>query len=232
MFRSKHSGWTWEGKRTPFGGNGGAPTSDVASAVGRALGPGSSGGGKGAAFNPNAGQPPQAPPRDVVQETMQQRQQAAAQVAQPTQVAPMPQQTAPVSPFVQQQRQQMQPQMGLGYQQPGLQSMLARILGIGGGGYGMPPQMMQRGMPPQMQQGFGMPQQGGMPAYGQYGMSQNPLNFRPDMARVQQNLSNVRPSIQRQNQDAQAARIAELEAQLAQYNTPAPSGGDSGGGGG
>lgn len=200
MFRSKHGGWTWEGKRTPFGG-----------------------GGKGGGMGPAGGQtppnlntppnPPQAPARDIVQETMQQRQQAAAQAAQPTQVAPMPQQPAPASALVQQQ--QMQPQMGIGYQQPGLQSMLARILGYGGGNSYMPQQIMQRGMP----------------MYSQYGMGQNPLGYRPDMARVQQNLSNVRPSIQKQNQDAQAARIADLEAQLARYNTPASSGGDSGGGG-
>lgn len=163
------------------------------------------------------------------------QQQAPEQQAQAPQA---PQQPAPVSPFVQQQRQQMMqqqmgPQMmrGLGYgQQPGLQSMLARILGMGGGGYGMPQQGY--GMPQQMpQQGYGMPQMG-MPSYGSaqgYGMG--PMGYRPDMGQVQQNLSRVRPSVQKQQQDAQAARIADLEAQLARFNTPAPSG-DSGGAGG
>lgn len=33
MLRSKHSGWTWEGKRTPFGGGGG----DIFQSVGNAL---------------------------------------------------------------------------------------------------------------------------------------------------------------------------------------------------
>jgi uncharacterized protein YukE len=46
------------------------------------------------------------------------------------------------------------------------------------------------------------------------------LQYRPNMQNAQSALSRVRPSVQRQNQDAQAARIAELEAQLAGYNTP------------
>jgi hypothetical protein len=46
------------------------------------------------------------------------------------------------------------------------------------------------------------------------------LQYRPNMQNAQAALSRVRPSVQRQNQDAQAARIAELEAQLAGYNTP------------
>ena len=29
ILRSKHSGWTWEGRRTPFGGSGGGPTSST-----------------------------------------------------------------------------------------------------------------------------------------------------------------------------------------------------------
>jgi len=36
MFRSKHSGWTWEGKRTPFG-NGGGVISDIGNAVSNAV---------------------------------------------------------------------------------------------------------------------------------------------------------------------------------------------------
>jgi len=186
------------------------------------------GGGKGSASPVN---PPQAPARDIVKETMQQRQQAA-QAQAPIQQAPVQQtsaqeapiqqapvqQAAPVSPFAQQTQQQMPPQMmrGLGYgQQPGLQSMLARILGYGGGGGGYMPQGMpqQRMMP---QQGYG---QLNMPNYGRFG-GQNPMNYRPDMNQVQQNLSRVKPSIQKQEQDAQAARIADLEAQLARYNTP------------
>ena len=41
------------------------------------------------------------------------------------------------------------------------------------------------------------------------------LQYRPNMQNAQAALSRVRPSVQRQNQDAQAARIAELEAQIA-----------------
>jgi hypothetical protein len=55
------------------------------------------------------------------------------------------------------------------------------------------------------------------------------LQFRPNMQNAQAALSRVKPSVQKQQQDAQAARIAELEAQLAGYQTP--TGGDSGGGG-
>jgi hypothetical protein len=57
------------------------------------------------------------------------------------------------------------------------------------------------------------------------------LQYRPDMTQAQAALSRVKPSVQKQNQDAQAARIAELEAQLAGYQTPAPSTNDYGGGG-
>ena len=59
------------------------------------------------------------------------------------------------------------------------------------------------------------------------------LQFRPNMQNAQSALSRVRPSVQRQGQDAQAARIAELEAQIAAqqqqyyYN---PYGSDAGGG--
>jgi hypothetical protein len=46
------------------------------------------------------------------------------------------------------------------------------------------------------------------------------LQYRPDMTQAQAALSRVKPSVQKQEQDAQAARIAELEAQLAGYQTP------------
>jgi hypothetical protein len=71
---------------------------------------------------------------------------------------------------------------------------------------------------------------------GQQPMQQMPrfqsqaLQYRPNMQNAQAGLSRVRPSVQKQNQDAQAARIAELEAQIAKFQTP--TGGDSGGGGG
>jgi hypothetical protein len=44
MLRSKHSGWTWEGKRTPFGGGGGI-ISAVTNPISSALGTDGSGGG-------------------------------------------------------------------------------------------------------------------------------------------------------------------------------------------
>ncbi len=134
---------------------------------------------------------------------------AGYQAPAPANVYRQQQGPSQVSPFVQQQQrmQQMQPQMpqqmqmqrGLGQQQAisPLQSMLSRIMS----GYS-PQQFNQQGM---MQQN--MPN-----SYGQM--------YRPDMAQVQQNLSRVTPSVQRQQQDAQAARIADLEAQLARYNTP------------
>jgi len=55
------------------------------------------------------------------------------------------------------------------------------------------------------------------------------LQYKPDYIRAQENLNRVKPSVQKQDQDAQAARIAELEAQLAGYQTPT-GGGDAGGG--
>jgi hypothetical protein len=42
MLRSKHSGWTWEGKRTPFGG--GNPISGVTDAISNAIGTSGNGG--------------------------------------------------------------------------------------------------------------------------------------------------------------------------------------------
>jgi hypothetical protein len=43
------------------------------------------------------------------------------------------------------------------------------------------------------------------------------LQYRPDMQNAQSALSRVKPSVQKQGQDAQAARIAELEAQIAAF---------------
>jgi hypothetical protein len=47
MFKSKHSGWTWDLKRTPFGGGGGGwnPISSVTDAISSAIGTDGSGGG-------------------------------------------------------------------------------------------------------------------------------------------------------------------------------------------
>lgn len=47
FLRSKHSGWTWEGKRTPFGGGGGGwnPISAVTDTISHAIGTDGSGGG-------------------------------------------------------------------------------------------------------------------------------------------------------------------------------------------
>jgi len=47
MLRSKHSGWTWEGKRTPFGGGGGGwnPISAITDPISSALGTDGGGGG-------------------------------------------------------------------------------------------------------------------------------------------------------------------------------------------
>jgi hypothetical protein len=200
--KSKHSGWTWELKRTPFGGSGGPPIQAAVMPI--------QNGGKGPAFNPNAGMAPQAPARDVVQETMQQRQQDA-QAQAPT---PMPQQAAPVqqtpvSPLMQQQMQQQMPQQmmrGLGYgqQQSGLQSMLARILGFGGGGGYMP-------------QGYG--QQMGMPNYGRFGGPQgNPMAYRPDMRPAMNNTGNVAVSVAEQQRRALQAQLDAANAQLAQQS--------------
>lgn len=46
MFKSKHSGWTWDLKRTPFGGGGGGFISSITDPISSALG--TSGGGGGA----------------------------------------------------------------------------------------------------------------------------------------------------------------------------------------
>jgi hypothetical protein len=37
MFKSKHSGWTWDLKRTPFGGGGGGFISDIGNSIGNAV---------------------------------------------------------------------------------------------------------------------------------------------------------------------------------------------------
>jgi hypothetical protein len=96
------------------------------------------------------------------------------------------------NPFQQQQFNPFQQQFGGFQQQPqninGLQGLFNAM-------------MNQQQMPMQRQ-----PMQ-------QY---QDPaLQYRPNMQNAQAALSRVRPSVQRQNQDAQAARIAELEAQIA-----------------
>lgn len=56
------------------------------------------------------------------------------------------------------------------------------------------------------------------------------LDYRPDYIRAQENLTRVKPSVQKQEQDAQAARIAELEEQLAGFQRPSDGGGGGGGG--
>ena len=45
MFKSKHSGWTWELKRTPFGGGGGGIISSITDPISSALGTDGGGGG-------------------------------------------------------------------------------------------------------------------------------------------------------------------------------------------
>jgi hypothetical protein len=58
------------------------------------------------------------------------------------------------------------------------------------------------------------------------------LQYRPNMQNAQSALSRVRPSVQRQQQDAQSARIAELETQLAGFQTPTSNPYDDGYAGG
>jgi hypothetical protein len=56
------------------------------------------------------------------------------------------------------------------------------------------------------------------------------LQYRPNMQNAQAALSRVKPSVQGQQQDAQAARIAELEAQIAAFQPQTPTDyGNSGG---
>jgi hypothetical protein len=49
------------------------------------------------------------------------------------------------------------------------------------------------------------------------------LQYRPNMQNAQAALSRVQPSVQKQGQDAQAARIAELEAQIAAFQPQTPT---------
>jgi hypothetical protein len=112
-------------------------------------------------------------------------QQPAPQVAP----QPAPQQVSPqVAMMRQQQQQQFRPQQQMG----GLQQLLN--------------QMMNRFQPQQRQQRAPM----GMPQF-----RSQALQYRPNMTQAQQSLSRVKPSVQKQEQDANIARIAELEAQLA-----------------
>jgi hypothetical protein len=100
------------------------------------------------------------------------------------------------NPYQQQQFNPFQQQFG-GFQQQqpvsGLQSLFNSMMG-------------QQQMQQPMQQ---------MPRF-----QSQALQYRPNMQNAQSALSRVRPSVQRQQQDSQAARISELEAQLAGYNTP------------
>ena len=64
-----------------------------------------------------------------------------------------------------------------------------------------------------------------MPAYGRFNPQNNASAYRPNMQNAQESLNRVRPSVQKQDQDTQAAhaaRIAELEAELATYKVPGP----------
>jgi hypothetical protein len=112
------------------------------------------------------------------------------------------------NPFQQQQFNPFQQQFGGFQQQPqgasGLQALFNNMMG------------QQQQMQQPIQQ---------MPRF-----QSQALQFRPNMQNAQAALSRVRPSVQRQNQDAQAARIAELEAQLAGYQTLTTSSSDGGGG--
>jgi hypothetical protein len=123
------------------------------------------------------------------------RQQAPQQAPQP---APQQMQQRAMSPLLQQQmarqQQQFMPQQQFRPQQQmgGLQQLLN--------------QMMNRFQPQQRQQRAPM----GMPQF-----RSQALQYRPNMTQAQQSLSRVKPSVQKQEQDANIARIAELEAQLA-----------------
>ena len=99
--------------------------------------------------------------------------------------------------------------------------------------------------PFQQQQQFQQPQISGLQGLfnqmmGQFQQQQRPqqmprfqsqaLQYRPNMQNAQAALSRVKPSVQGQQQDAQAARIAELEAQIAAFQPQTPTDyGNSGG---
>lgn len=105
----------------------------------------------------------------------------------------------------QQRLQQQQMQQQFRPQQQGIQQLLNQMM------MRFQPQMQQRQMPMQA------PQQ-----------RSQALQYRPNMTQAQQALSRVKPSVQKQEQDAQVARIAELEGQLAGFQRP---NNDYGGGG-
>jgi hypothetical protein len=113
---------------------------------------------------------------------------------------------------------------------------LGRSLGNIPGNPGFPDPRTRNQQPQQNMQGIqdlfsrmmGQFQQQQMPQ--QMPRFQSPaLGYRPDMTQAQQSLGRVRPSVQKERQDSQAARIAELEAQLAGYQNPTNSS-DGGGG--
>jgi hypothetical protein len=114
------------------------------------------------------------------------------------------------NPFQQQQFNPFQQQFGGFQQQPqgasGLQALFNNMMG------------QQQQMQQPIQQ---------MPRF-----QSQALQFRPNMQNAQAALSRVRPSVQKQQQDAQAARIAELEAQIAAQQQPSYDPWNSSGGGG
>lgn len=119
------------------------------------------------------------------------------------QQAPQQMQQRFMSPLRQQQMMRQQPMFNpMQQQSSGLQAAMM--------------QMMGRQNQPMQRQQF-------MPQY-----QNRALQYRPNMAQAQESLSRVKPSVQKQEQDAQAARIAELEAQLAGFSRPSN---DYGGGG-
>jgi hypothetical protein len=140
---------------------------------------------------------------------MQQQQRAMSPLMQQQM---MRQQQPMFNPMQQQMMRQQQPMFNpMQQQSSGLQAALMQMLA----------RQNQPMMRPQMQQ---------MPQYGR-SAQMSPLAFRPDTTQAQESLSRVKPSVQKQEQDAQAARIAELEAQLAGFQTSNSSyGGDAGGG--
>jgi hypothetical protein len=102
------------------------------------------------------------------------------------------------NPYQQQQFNPFQQQFGGFQQQPqgasGLQALFNNMM--------RQQQQMQQQRPQQMPR-----------------FQSQALQYRPNMQNAQAALSRVKPSVQKQQQDAQAARIAELEAQIAQYGS-------------